>query len=639
MIRFSLAPLRRLRKRRALLALLSFTTLAASASAADILVTTNADTGAGSLREAFTTAAAGDVIVFDIPGSPTITLLSDLPTVAVDISFANDNVPPVTIDRNGFAALAFDGGLVDPTALLVVDTSGAPVTDPDIVAGATTTIFGNGDVSGNLVAPGTVAPGASANAGSIGTFNVTGDLDVSNAQLPLDISASGGTTTNDLITVTGTATVTDAVLAPNFIGTEFAVGQQFVVLNANPIFGTFANQTDVFALPNNPFLQAIQDATLAPNDFGFLIEDNGNPFTSVVTGCNQLSAAAVLDQLQASGTPPASVLALRNGSADQVVMAVDQLSGSIYPSLIGAEINHIQNNLESVRDRVALQFDARPGELTWTPWVRGYGVSGQVNRDDCQTPGYRQEIGGMELGCGLSPGGAVSAYIFAHLAGGDLYTRGVDQHADIDSYRLGGLVEYVDQNVYLIAAGGAGVQNYDVRRSLTAFEGSSFVHSSFDGSSQFGYFEMGVNYVGPWTPYLAMHTTRVDLDAITETGDPDFALMNNGGAGDSLRGVLGLSTQQSALTPLGLATTRLRFGWLHEYLDASETIVSQVAGGGTPAGPLTDRGVDPGIDWGFVRMQVDLGVLLGGQFSFAYEGQFNSDSSYNALLGGTRWVY
>jgi hypothetical protein len=78
---------------------------------------------------------------------------------------------------------------------------------------------------------------------------------------------------------------------------------------------------------------------------------------------------------------------------------------------------------------------------------------------------------------------------------------------------------------------------------------------------------------------------------------------------------------------------------MHEYLDASETFVFQVANGGTPTGSLNDRGVDPGIDWGFVRIQVDAGVLLGGQLTVAYEGQFNSDSSFNALLGGARWVY
>ena len=132
--------------------------------------------------------------------------------------------------------------------------------------------------------------------------------------------------------------------------------------------------------------------------------------------------------------------------------------------------------------------------------------------------------------------------------------------------------------------------------------------------------------------------TRVKLDPITETGDADYALLNSGGDGDSLRGILGLSYKQSALTPLGIATTRLRCGWLHEYLNESETFVSQIAGGGTPTGTLIDHGSAPGIDWGFVRMQVDMGVLFGGQFSFAYEGQFNSDSSFNALMGGLHWV-
>ena len=190
-----------------------------------------------------------------------------------------------------------------------------------------------------------------------------------------------------------------------------------------------------------------------------------------------------------------------------------------------------------------------------------------------------------------------------------------------------------------MAAGGAGTQSYEVRRSLSQFVGSTFAESTFDGSSQFGYFEIGTNYLGPWTPYVASHLTRVALDPITETGDVTYALINSGGEGDSFRGVLGLSYQESALTPLGIATTRLRFGWLHEYLDASETFVSQIANGGTPTGTLTDQGAAPGIDWGFVRAQVDMGTLLGGQLSCAYEGQFNSDSSFNALLGGARWVY
>ena len=609
------------------------------AEADDLLVTTVADSGAGSLREAMTNHASGDRIVFEIPGTPTIILLSDLPIVAGDISFANNNPTPVTIDRNGNGSLNFEGALVNPT-VLVIGTGGGASPDTDITTSVGTTVFGDGDVTGNLQIPGALAPGSSATPGTVGTLNVTGDIDVSGAELQLDLSASGGATSNDLINVAGTADVTGATLVPNFVGTDFSVGQTFLLLDStNPIVGAFTNQTDAFQLPDNPFLEAIEDGGLTSDDFGFAIQDNGNLFTSVAVGCNQLSAATLLDQLQLSGSPPASLAPLRNGSTSEVLTAYDQLSGSIYPSLIGAEITHIQNNLESVRDRAVLQSDCQHNRLTWVPWIRGYGVSSEVDRDACQTLGYRHEIGGVEMGVRLHSGGALTAYTFGHLASGSLNARGVNQHADIQSYRLGGMAQYAGQNVYLVAAGGAGFQDYDVRRSLTAFVGSDFAESSFSGSSQFGYFELGANPSGPWTPYLAVHGTRVDLDPIIETGDDDFSLLNNGGAGESLRGVLGLSLEKSKPTSVGIATTRLRFGWMHEYLNASEVFVSQINNGGTPTGNLTDRGVDPGIDWAFLRVQVDMGVLLGGQFTVAYEGQYNSRSSFNAFLGGTQWLF
>lgn len=631
MFRYSVAQTGRFNKRTALLALIGAAVLSTSAAAVDIAVTTDADSGAGSLREAFTNAASGDRIVFDIGAAlPTITLLSDLPTVGADVSFANNNTDPVTIDRNGNGPLNFTGSLVDPTVLVVTG-----VTPPDIAASTATKVIGSGDVTGNLDALGAIGPGADANPGTIGTFNLTGDLNVAGAQVVLDVSASGGTTANDLINVTGDADVSGATLAPNFIGDEYSIGQTFLVLDAGTTTGTFANAGDAFALPNNPFLEAIMDPVLGADDFGFLIQDNGNTFASVVAGCNQTSAANLLDQFATSGSPPPAVVTLRTGSTEQVSAAVDQLSGTIYPALIGAEINHIQNNLESVRDRAALQRVGYPGEPVLMPWVRAYGVSAQVSRDDCLTPGYRHEIAGVELGCGVARVGAMSAHIFGHMANANVGVRGVDQHAGVDSYSMGGLVEYIGNHLYLIASGGGGVQKYGVRRLLTAFDGSEFAASTFDGQSGFGYFEFGPSYGAYCRPYLAMHATRVELDAITESGDADFALSNNGGAGDSLRGIMGFAVNKSNLTPIGLATTRLRIGWSHEYLDLSETIVSAVPSGGS----LTDIGVNAGSDWAFVRTQLDWFALVGGQFTLAYEGQFNSNSSYNTLLGGVRWVY
>ena len=127
------------------------------------------------------------------------------------------------------------------------------------------------------------------------------------------------------------------------------------------------------------------------------------------------------------------------------------------------------------------------------------------------------------------------------------------------------------------------------------------------------------------------------MDSITESGDPYYALRNNGGVGDSLRGILGVAYQKSGCTSCGPATTRLRFGWLHEYLDESETFVSQIPVNSTPVGPLVDQGVSAGRDWGFARVQVDLGTVLNGDLSIAYEGQYNTRSSFNWLLVG--WTY
>ncbi len=86
---------------------------AAPASAASLTVTTLADSGAGSLRQALGTAAAGDVITIGVTGQ--IDLLSPL-TVPV----------PVTVEGPGAAGLVLSGG--GTVQVLTVTATGGPVT-------------------------------------------------------------------------------------------------------------------------------------------------------------------------------------------------------------------------------------------------------------------------------------------------------------------------------------------------------------------------------------------------------------------------------------------------------------------------------------------------------------------------------
>jgi uncharacterized protein with beta-barrel porin domain len=349
-----------------------------------------------------------------------------------------------------------------------------------------------------------------------------------------------------------------------------------------------------------------------------------------------------LDQLLGFPTPPTAVEALRNGSGSQVATAVDQLSGSIYPSLLSAEINHIQSNLNSIRDRLVLQANSTYEAAILVPWIQGYGLTGTAEPDKCLTPGYRLELGGAELGVAFSSRDGLSAFAFTHLAGGDLGVRSVDQHADIDSYRLGGGFRYAGQEAYVFAMGGGGVQNYHVRRSLDALEGSTFAESSFDGSSGFGYVEIGSVYGSPLSavnPHLALQTTRVDLDSFSETGDPEFGLSNPASKGESLRGSLGMTVDQTGPTPIGPARSRLRFGWLHEFLDSYETIRSQLAYSSPTPVTLDSRGVSIGRDWGFVGYELDWAIFRSGQLTAGYQGHFNSRSAFSSLLAGVQWVW
>lgn len=190
---------------------LAFCLHASNLYAADVFVTSDADSGAGTLREAIGTAVSGDVIVFNIPAaSPVITLATQLPDLTADIAFRNDGPDNVFIDRNGTAAWGFSSGTIDPTGLILVD-GGVPSADADIIAAAGTTLFGGAALQGNLTTPGTIAPGRSAASGDIGTFTVTGDLVATDATFNLDIDSAGAAQT-DLVSVSGTATVTDSTL-------------------------------------------------------------------------------------------------------------------------------------------------------------------------------------------------------------------------------------------------------------------------------------------------------------------------------------------------------------------------------------------------------------------------------------------
>ena len=119
-MRSPLAPLAR-----ALVALLALCT--APAWSADVVVSSSADSGPGSLREALTSAVAGDTIVFALPNATTIAAASTL-SIGKDLTIDGAAAPGLTIGGNpAVAALQIESGVTARIAHLTIADAGTGI--------------------------------------------------------------------------------------------------------------------------------------------------------------------------------------------------------------------------------------------------------------------------------------------------------------------------------------------------------------------------------------------------------------------------------------------------------------------------------------------------------------------------------
>ncbi len=137
-MRSPLAPLAR-----ALVALLALCT--APAWSADVVVSSSADSGPGSLREALTSAVAGDTIVFALPNATTIAAASTL-SIGKDLTIDGAAAPGLTIGGNpAVAALQIESGVTARIAHLTIADAGTGIVNRGMLTVTASTLRGNMD--------------------------------------------------------------------------------------------------------------------------------------------------------------------------------------------------------------------------------------------------------------------------------------------------------------------------------------------------------------------------------------------------------------------------------------------------------------------------------------------------------------
>ncbi|HUK90256.1 MAG TPA: hypothetical protein VLZ81_07635, partial [Blastocatellia bacterium] len=188
------------------------------------VVTTNADSGAGSLRQAIADACPGSTITFATTVVSPITLASEL-TIDEDLTIQGPGASSLTISGN-HSVRVFNIGSVTPA--INVTLSGLTLSNgkAPIVGG----IAGGGCISNNssstLAITSVTVSNSTAQGGFLGvggggiSNNNTGTLDITNSTISGNVaSASGGGGGGAIAnTVTGAVTITNSTISGNSAG-------------------------------------------------------------------------------------------------------------------------------------------------------------------------------------------------------------------------------------------------------------------------------------------------------------------------------------------------------------------------------------------------------------------------------------
>ncbi|MEX0676404.1 MAG: autotransporter-associated beta strand repeat-containing protein [Pirellulales bacterium] len=544
-----------------------------------------------------------------------------------------------------------------------LDVNGSITSNTTVTAGGT--LGGTGTITGNVTNQGTVAAG-----NSIGTLSVNGNFTQAAAgSMQVEINDGGSTpgVNNDLVDVSGTATLNGGMLTVSAAPGTYIAGTQFTFLEANSVVGTFDG---ISANLPSAFQMAVLGYT-SNSAYFTLISD----YASAAQTPNQIAVADYLDTI--SGNPNADLQIVLAGlntlNAQQARAAFDQMSGVLYgtlgqvglqdttlivaqlserirsgtfsgdgagPTLITAgpvtraPVTLASYSVSPRQPPIIVFVDNQPANA-WTGWTFGYGLGGSAKGDGNAT-GLGYAMGGTMLGIErwLSDGERLG--FFGGYQATNLNTMGPNQSGSIQGGQFGGYNHHDDGFNYYTLIGGLQFSGYNTQRFLQ-FDGIDRVaNGDFSGWQSYLYLERGVKFQASRfvvQPYAALQYIYLRQNSFIETGADSLNLNVAGLDANSLRSLVGgrlqfdgLSRGDHRLLP------EVRALWLHEFLATTSVVNSFFApiGGGS----FAVQGLNLGRDWALVggglRWESPIGCTLFGN----YDAQVNSQQVFHVGSAG-----
>ncbi len=492
------------------------------------------------------------------------------------------------------------------------------------LAGTGTLGSGMGSVV-TLASGATLAPG-----NSIGTLTVNGDLVMTTGSV-YEVEVAPGGTDNDLVAVTGTATLAGGVTHIGLTG-DYASNARYTILTAGGgISGTFDSVTSDFAFldPTLGYGANAVTLTLARNDVGF---------ADVGRTPNQRATANGLDDLGAGTEPYDSVLTLGAAAARD---AYDQLSGEGHASVMTGMVEDSDEIRDAVSDRMQAGLGARnsaPAGGTMSSksvavsespvWARATGTWRQMASDG-NAARYASLSGGLLLGADAMVEDVVRLGFLAGFGQATTDVAARNFSADSNSYHIG---VYAGAEVGgFTVSGGAAYSWHQVdatRRvafagftdTLTADYGAGVVQAFGELSYRI---DAGAAF---FEPYVNVAHVRVNRQGFTEAGGA-AALTASPASYSTTYATVGLRAETQFVLGDATGTLHGALGWRQAFGDRTPDQDVAFAG----AGPFSIAGAP--IIGGAALIEAGIAIDLSPQASFglSYDGQISSASQSHGI--------
>ncbi|MGN6134386.1 MAG: autotransporter outer membrane beta-barrel domain-containing protein, partial [Aureliella sp.] len=500
---------------------------------------------------------------------------------------------------------------------------------------------GNGTIYGDVTSDGRLAAG-----NSIGHLTVSGNLTQSSSSTTQVEINDGGTTAgvnNDLVHVTGTATVGGSVEVKAAPG-NYTNGTKYTFLEADGgVSGSYSSITDDLAF---------FDAVLIYNALSvqLMLEANSTNYLAVAQTSNQRGVGGYLDAHSqgASGDLGTIYDELKLLSTAGAQNTFDQLGGQIYgtsqqlalqagsqqfqllsnrlrphtffasgawssgaPQSSGlAQSSPARSNTGQSNSAVQLvsytrgpsatasTFVARSWQPAWNGWVEGYGLGGNVQSDG-NAAAANYGLGGTQFGIDRLVDTETLLGFYGGYAGSSVASNQPSQSTTQSGGRFGSYLRHSVDNNYWLWIGGMGFDDIESRRALQ-FGGLSRTATGDTGGWQAAsYLERGHTFRRGLTelqPLVVLQYFYLRQNSFTETGAGAANLDVAGIDTHSLRIMPGARLRRNFFMPSGgVIAPELRASWMHEFLQTSTLVSSNFAG--TPGTGFAVQGTSLGRDW------------------------------------------